>query len=435
MTWRRLLTAVRGFLAAMYGWQSYDEAQFRQQVRAILRPPGHDEAPSRPPFREARRDGASEKNPQAAENPQQDQNTTFGGTQMVTEDQVREALRGVSDPELQRNLVELGMIRDIHIEDRQVRFTLALTTMACPIKDQLVTQARDAVLALDGVSEVQVDLAEMTAEERQRLGLGGPEQPGTAEQFNDIRHVIAVISGKGGVGKSLVSSLLAVALRRQGQLVGVLDADITGPSIPKMFGLKEPPRMSPIGIGPARTKSGIAVMSINLLLPAEDEAVIWRGPLISGVIKQFWGDVFWGRLDWLIVDLPPGTSDASLTVMQSLPLSGVLLVSSPQDLAGMVVRKAAQMAQHLAVPILGLVENMSYFVCPDTGKKFEVFGPSHAEEMARRLGVPLLGRLPIEPQIARLCDAGAIEDYPAEEFAPIAQRLRQLAPPARKSSI
>jgi Mrp family chromosome partitioning ATPase len=354
---------------------------------------------------------------------------------MITEAQVVEALRGVLDPELQRNLVELGMIRDIHIEDRQVRFTLALTTLACTLKDQLVAEARAAVLALDGVEKVQINLAEMTAEEKQRLGLGGPEQPGTAEQLNDIRHVIAVMSGKGGVGKSLVSSLLAVALRRQGQQVGVLDADITGPSIPKMFGLKEPPRMSPIGIGPAWTKSGIAVMSINLLLPKEDEAVIWRGPLISGVIRQFWGDVCWGKLDWLIVDLPPGTSDASLTVMQSLPLSGVVLVSSPQDLAGMVVRKAAQMAQHLAVPILGLVENMSYFVCPDTGQRYEIFGPSHAEEMAWRLGVPFLGRLPIEPQIARLCDVGAIEDYPAEEFAPIAQRLRQTAPPARKSSI
>jgi Mrp family chromosome partitioning ATPase len=176
-------------------------------------------------------------------------------------------------------------------------------------------------------------------------------------------------------------------------------------------------------------------MSINLLLPKEDEAVIWRGPLISGVIRQFWGDVCWGKLDWLIVDLPPGTSDASLTVMQSLPLSGVVLVSSPQDLAGMVVRKAAQMAQHLAVPILGLVENMSYFVCPGTGQQYEIFGPSHTEETARRLGVPFLGRLPIEPQIARLCDVGAIEDYPAEEFAPIAQRLRQTAPLARKSSI
>jgi Mrp family chromosome partitioning ATPase len=341
----------------------------------------------------------------------------------------------VLDPELGRNLVELGMIRDIYIADRQVRFTLALTTPACPLKDQLVAEARAAVLALDGVDKVQVDITEMTAEEKQRLWAGGAEQAGVAEPRNDIRHVIAVMSGKGGVGKSLVSSLLAVALRRQGQQVGVLDADITGPSIPKMFGVKESPRMGPLGISPAWTKNGIAVMSINLLLPNEDLAVVWRGPLISGAIKQFWGDVFWGKLDWLIVDLPPGTSDASLTVMQSLPVSGVVLVSSPQGLAGMVVRKAAQMAQFLAVPILGLVENMSYFVCPDTGQKFEIFGPSHAEETAQRLGIPLLGRLPINPQIARLCDLGAIEDYPGEEFAPIVERLLQAAPLACRSPV
>jgi Mrp family chromosome partitioning ATPase len=306
---------------------------------------------------------------------------------------------------------------------------------ACPLKEQLVAQARAAVLALDGVDDVQVDLGEMRLEERRRLGIGETGQPRLAEQQNDIRQVIAVMSGKGGVGKSLVSSLLAVALRRQGQQVGVLDADITGPSIPKMFGVKEQPRLGLLGIVPAWTKTGIEVMSINLFLPNEDLAVVWRGPLISGAIKQFWGDVFWGKLDWLIVDLPPGTSDASLTVMQALPVSGVVLVSSPQDLAGMVVRKAAQMAQHLHVPILGLVENMSYFVCPDTGQKFEIFGPSHAEETAQRLGIPFLGRLPINPQIARLCDEGAIEDYPGEDFAPIVERLMKAVPLACKSPV
>jgi len=242
-----------------------------------------------------------------------------------------------------------------------------------------------------------------------------------------------VLSGKGGVGKSSVAGLLAVALRRKGFEVGLLDADITGPSIPKMFFPNSArPGQSPLGILPAETKTGIKVMSINLLLPSEDEAVIWRGPLISGAIKQFWGDVFWGDLDWLIVDLPPGTSDASLTVMQSLPMSGVVLVSSPQDLAGMVVRKAARMAERLGVPILGLIENMSYFVCPDTGKRYDIFGPSHAEETAHKLWIPFLGRLPIDPEIARLCDSGHIEDYPAEAFAPIAERLMKAAPPARQ---
>jgi Mrp family chromosome partitioning ATPase len=224
------------------------------------------------------------------------------------------------------------------------------------------------------------------------------------------------MSGKGGVGKSSVAAMLAVALRRQGKRVGVLDADITGPSIPKMFGLHDPPPMGPIGIIPAETEEGIRVMSINLLLPSEDEAVIWRGPLISGAIKQFWGDVVWGRLDYLVVDLPPGTSDASLTVMQSMPLDGVVLVTSPQGLAGMVVRKAARMADHLAVPVIGVVENMSYAVCPKCGERIEVFGPSQAEAVAWRVRTTLLGRLPLDPELAQRCDAGEIEAYEAEAF-------------------
>jgi Mrp family chromosome partitioning ATPase len=351
---------------------------------------------------------------------------------MTTVEQVRGALKGVMDPELKRNIVELGMVRDVAVEDGHVNLTLALTTLACPLKDKITGDARQAVLALEGVEQVDVDLTEMTAEEKQRISPSGQKQSGQAAHLNHIRHVIAVMSGKGGVGKSLVSGLLAVALRRQGQTVGVLDADITGPSIPKMFfpdGAR--PGASPIAILPAESKSGIKVMSINLLLEREDQAVIWRGPLISGAIQQFWGDVLWGELDYLVVDLPPGTSDASLTVMQALPLSGVVLVTSPQDLAGMVVRKAAQMAQHLNKPILGLVENMSYFVCPDTGKRHDIFGPSHAEQVALTLGVPFLGRLPVDPEIARRCDAGQVESYPAEAFASIAERLAQRAPAAR----
>ena len=335
------------------------------------------------------------------------------------------------DPELKRNLVELGMVRDIVVEDVRVRFTLALTTMACPLKDGIRGEARRAVLALDGVEEVDVELAEMTAEERGRLS-ADEEHAGQAEHLNHIRHVIAVMSGKGGVGKSLISGLLAVALRRQGHAIGVLDADITGPSIPKMLlpdGAR--PGASPLAMLPAETETGIKVMSINLLLEREDQAVIWRGPRIGGAIKQFWTDVLWGDLDYLIVDLPPGTSDASLTVMQALPLSGVVLVTSPQDLAGMVVRKAAQMTLELKIRLLGLIENMSYFVCPDSGNRHDLFGPSRAEEAARQLGTPFLGRLPIDPEIARLCDAGQIESYPAARFAPIAQHLAKSTPAAR----
>jgi ATP-binding protein involved in chromosome partitioning len=350
---------------------------------------------------------------------------------MITVEQVYQALQGVMDPELQRNLVELGMVRDVAVDDGRVSVTLALTTLACPLKDQIAADARQAVMALEGVGQVDVRLAEMSAEEQQRLKQG-QAQAGSAEHLNDVRRVVAVMSGKGGVGKSLVSGLLAIALRRKGLQVGVLDADITGPSIPKMFfphGAR--PGEGPVAILPAETRTGIKVMSINLLLEREDQAVIWRGPLIGKAIQQFWGDVLWGTLDYLVVDLPPGTSDASLTVMQSLPLSGVVLVTAPQDLAGMVVRKAAQMAQYLGIPMLGLVENMSYFVCPDTGQQYDLFGPSHAEAVAARLGVPFLGRLPIDPQIAQLCDAGCVEDYPAEAFQPMADRIVELAPAAR----
>jgi Mrp family chromosome partitioning ATPase len=208
--------------------------------------------------------------------------------------------------------------------------------------------------------------------------------------------------------------------------VGVLDADITGPSIPKLFGLHDPPPMGPIGILPATTPAGIKVMSINLLLPSEDDAVIWRGPLISGAIKQFWEEVVWGTLDYLIVDLPPGTSDASLTVMQSIPLNGIVLVTSPQDLAGMVVRKAARMAQQMKAPVLGLVENMSYLACPSCGERIEVFGPSQALRTALALGVPMLGQLPLDPDLASESDSGRIEAYPAEPFAPVAEKIAEM---------
>ncbi len=255
-----------------------------------------------------------------------------------------------------------------------------------------------------------------------------PERAQRASEINRIDHVVAVLSGKGGVGKSIVSSLLAVSLRRKGYRIGILDADITGPSIPKMFLPKGIQLGSdPLGIPPAVSRTGIKLMSINLLLRKESDAVIWRGPLIGRAIQQFWTDVAWGELDYLIVDLPPGTSDASLTVMQFLPLSGALLVTAPQGLAGMVVHKAAQMAEMLQVPLLGLIENMSYFVCPDNGRSYEVFGPSHAAELAQALGIPLLGRLPIKPELTLLSDTGRIEEYPAEEFAPIVVQVEKTA--------
>jgi Mrp family chromosome partitioning ATPase len=314
----------------------------------------------------------------------------------------------------------------------QVSFTFALTTLACPMRGQMVEDAKAAIAKLDGNLEVKANLAEMSDAEKQNL-LGRPSERGKplAERMNEIGHVVAVMRGKGGVGKSSVAALLAVALRRQGKRVGVLDADITGPSIPKMFGLRDAPRMSPLGLLPVETGTGIKVMSINLLLQSQDQAVIWRGPLIAGAIQQFWSEVFWKDLDYLVIDLPPGTSDASLTVMQSVPLNGILMVTSPQDLAGMVVRKAAQMAIQLNIPLLGLVENMSYAVCPKCGEQIEVFGPSQALDTALYIGAPLLGRLPLDPALARLCDAGQIEAYPGEAFETVAERVVTLMPEAK----
>ncbi len=342
---------------------------------------------------------------------------------MTTEERVVEALRQVMHPEFKRDLVALGMIQDVTSTDTGVTVTLALPFKQIPIKDDLVKGVRRAVASVDADLGVKVDVVEMSQKERAAFMTEAEGGPKEAQAGNEIRHVVAVLSGKGGVGKSSVAALLAVALNRAGRRVGVLDADITGPSQPKIFGLHDRPVGGPAGILPVETGQGIKLMSINLLLPSEDEAVIWRGPLISSAIKQFWDEVMWGKLDYLVVDLPPGTSDASLTVMQSIPLSGVVLVTSPQDLAGMVVRKAARMAEQMGAPILGLVENMSYATCPDCGARIEVFGPSQAAHTASEIGVPLLGRIPLDPELSRHCDAGRIEGYTTEAFEPIAEQV------------
>ena len=246
---------------------------------------------------------------------------------------------------------------------------------------------------------------------------------------NDIKHVIAVMSGKGGVGKSAVSALVAVNLARKGYRVGVLDADITGPSIPKMFGLTERPVNKGQYLLPVKTSTDIAVMSLNLLLEREDQPVLWRGPIIAGAVKQFWTDVAWGRLDYLVVDMPPGTGDVPLTVMQSLPLDGVIIVTSPQDLANMVVKKAVNMVQQMEVSLIGMVENMSYLRCPDCGREIKIFGDSHADQLTAA-GLPLLEKLPLDPELAQLCDAGQIEKYKAELFGNLDELIAKL--PARK---
>ncbi|MDY6867878.1 MAG: P-loop NTPase [Chloroflexota bacterium] len=232
---------------------------------------------------------------------------------------------------------------------------------------------------------------------------------GKAAQYNHIKNAIAVMSGKGGVGKSFVTGLLASVLSHSGYKVGVLDADITGPSIPMLFGLHGPVGATDEGILPLESQTGIKVMSMNLLLPEEDQAVIWRGPLVSRTIQQLWGDVVWGDLDILLIDLPPGTSDASLTIMQSVPLNGLVMVTTPQSLASMVVRKAVHMAQIVDVDIIGIVENMAYYNCPDIGKKHFIFGESHTDEIVKTAQAPLLAQIPIDPEITRRCDAGEVE--------------------------
>ncbi len=252
------------------------------------------------------------------------------------------------------------------------------------------------------------------------VGRGIPlTMAGAGTSGGKIRHVIAVMSGKGGVGKSLVTGLLAVSLQRQGLKVGILDGDITGPSIAKEFGVRGQPRKGPGGIEPLRSVGGVKIMSMNMFLPESTDPVVWRGPMVSSAIKQFYADADWGQLDFLLVDLPPGTSDAPMTVMQSLPLDGVVIVSSPQMLATEIVIKCIKMVQTLKGKVLGVVENMAYLMMPD-GERNEIFGPSNGAELVAMTGAPLLAQIPIDRDIALLCDGGRLEDYYSEEFDTLA---------------
>ena len=235
-------------------------------------------------------------------------------------------------------------------------------------------------------------------------------------ELSSVKKVIAVVSGKGGVGKSLVTSAMAVEMSRRGHKTAILDADITGPSIPKAFGLKERAKGNDFGIIPETTKTGIDIMSINLLLEHNTDPVVWRGPVISGTVKQFWTDVIWKDVDYRFVDMPPGTGDVPLTVFQSLPLDGIIVVASPQELVGMIVEKAVKMAELMNVPILGLVENMSYFKCPDCGKEHKIFGDSHIDEIAERVGTRVLAKVPIDPDLAKSVDTGTVELFVGDWF-------------------
>ncbi len=330
---------------------------------------------------------------------------------MPTEEQVRRSLEQVIVPGVMRSLNGLNLVRQVATSDQEVKITLASSALNAEAQELIKSKTKAVVEKLAGVKKVEIEFTQAKPAE-----------------LNQIGHIIAVMSGKGGVGKSLVASLAAIALKRQGYEVGILDADLTGPSIPKMFGITARPTGSETGILPVLSRAGIEIMSINLLLPQEDDAVIWRGPLISNTVKQFWEDVLWGKLDYLLIDLPPGTADAPLTVMQTFPISGVIIVFTPQDLTAMIVRKAVNMAQKMGKPVLGVVENMSYLYVPEIDKRIELFGKSRGKEMAEAAKAPLLGQLPLDPELAKLCDQGNIERYDSEIMKSLGQSLPKAIP-------
>jgi ATP-binding protein involved in chromosome partitioning len=306
---------------------------------------------------------------------------------MATEKDVLSALSKVKDPELHRDLVSLGMVKDIVMEGGKVSLTIVLTTPACPLTDVLEKQARDAVRQLKGVTEVDVKWESNVPSDERIMG-----------RMNlPLRNTIAISSGKGGVGKSTVAANLAVALAQMGAGVGLMDADIYGPNIPMMLGVDRIPAPRDNKLTPAFTY-GVRVMSMGFLVPP-DQPVIWRGPMIHSAIRQFFSDVDWGELDYMIIDLPPGTGDAQLTLAQSVPLTGAIIVTTPQDVALGDAVKSLAMFRTLDVPIIGIVENMGTFICPNCGHPTDIFGTGGGARMAQRLGVPFLGSVPIDPRV------------------------------------
>ena len=325
---------------------------------------------------------------------------------MSIEKQVEEALGQVLVPGVRRNLLQMNLVRKVGVEDSRVNVSLSSTAISAQSQDWLKNKVSETIKGIPGIHEVNLDFIE-----------------GKATEINQIKQIIAVMSGKGGVGKSLMAGLLAISFALEGNEVGILDADITGPSIPKMFGLSEHPGGDNGGILPVLSKTGIEIMSMNLLLPNENDAVIWRGPLMAKAVTQFWEEVLWGKLDYLVIDVPPGTGDIPLTLMQTIPLSGVINVYTPQDLTEMIVMKAIRMARKMNVHVLGIIENMSYLLIPETGQNMEVFGRSKGKEMAEKAETSLLGKLPIDPELARLCDQGKIEQYRSDFLSSITSNL------------
>ncbi len=358
---------------------------------------------------------------------------------------VLKALKTVIDPELGMNIVDLGMVKDVKVDDNHLYIKVALTVPDCPLVDKIRS---DIERSLETASSVNIEFTSMSEEElatvrnklRHDSSIKGTEedkkrrlpisnkQPVTGItklSKTGIRTIIAIASGKGGVGKSFATGILASELARRGYLTGVLDADVTGPSMAKVFGLTQRVKGGPKGIIPAETKLGIKVMSMNLVVEKPEEALVWRGPVLNSVIRQMYTDVDWGDLHYLLIDLPPGTSDAPLTVYQSIPINGTVIISTPQDLAIMIVKKAIRMAKIMKIPVLGLIENMSYLKCPCCKESYEVFGPSKGIETAKAVDISFLGGMPLDPEIAKLSDEGKIEDYENEELKSIVDKILQ----------
>ena len=319
----------------------------------------------------------------------------------VTEAAVLDALRAIQDPDSRKDIVALGLVKDLHIHDSQVSFTLAFTNQPPAAKVALHSGASKAVSQIPGVTQVQVKMGS-AGQAARPTAAGGP--PPAAEFIPDVKHTIAVSSGKGGVGKSTVAVNLALALKQSGSAVGLVDVDVYGPDVPLMMGAKGRPGMFDNKIIPVEAH-GIKIMSIGLLVN-EREALVWRGPMIHSAVQQFLRDVSWGPLDYLVFDMPPGTGDAQLSLSQIVPLSGVVMVTTPQEVALLDVRKALAMFRKLNVPILGLVENMSYFMAPDTGAKYAIFGEGGGQRVAEEFGVPLLGLIPLEMETRKGGDEG-----------------------------
>ena len=332
----------------------------------------------------------------------------------ATEQQVLDVLKTVQDPDLHRDIVSLGFIKGLSIAGETVTFRLELTTPACPVKDRLKAECEQKILALPGVKKVEIEL---TAQVRATVNT-------TNESLKHIKHIIAVASGKGGVGKSTVACNLALALRSAGATVGLLDADIYGPSQPMMLGIAERPMVVANKVVPVWSQ-GMKVISMGMLI-GDDAPIIWRGPMVSGIIQQFLGQVEWGALDYLVIDLPPGTGDAQLTLTQQAPLSGAVIVSTPQDVALLDARKGLRMFQQVNVPVLGIVENMSYFICDQCEKRHTIFRQGGGKRVAEELKLPLLGEIPLDSRVAEGGDAGKpiIVSHPD---SPVAKAYRELA--------